>query len=663
MKYFFLSMIFIFTLYADDSVYKLGKIEIVETNDVSQNKTSTIIDKPTIKDTQSHNVVEALQVVPGIIVQKIGAKNLTEIKLRGFNHRRVPIYIDGVPVYVPYNRETDLGHYTTYDVSEIDVSKGYVSPMHGPNTLGGAVNIITRKPRKEIEGEIKAGIFSGKGRQEGLTLGTNQGKYYALLSVLNYQRDYFKLSDDFVPAGKEDGGRRENSDSKDFKLNTKIGFTPNDTDEYSFNYIMQKSRKGQPYYASDYESSSSWETREWRWPKWDKTSYYFISKIQVLENTILKTRLFYDKFYNKLIDLNKGWNSKFDDYSVGLSTQLDLNLSDTRVLKFLAMQKNDYHKDIFSLSPGLDIKAQGQTQSLGLEHSWALNDKFKWIVGLNYDINKVNKAQYRNKKTINNWDTYDTSFLSPQTALYYQLNDDATIFGSVGIRSNMPSLKNRYSTRFGTSIPNPNLKAEKATNYELGLEQMLSNTYMKSSVFFVNSDNYIQRIDVPLDSIFCTGSKKSKKGKKSECYQLQNIGQEQHLGFETAFDSYWSDNLSTNLSYTLMDFKLKKNASSKRKYITGLPKHSLNFFAKYKPISNLSFIPKVHYESSRYVSNEAPQPTTKSFVVADFQATYQISGALELNAGINNIFDRFYYYAEGYPTQGRNFYTTLRYKF
>lgn len=207
-------------LYAQTSVYELGKIEVTDSLDISQNKTSQTVTEETIKETESKTVVEALQTLPGISVLKIGKKNLTEVRLRGFDNRRIPIFIDGIPVYVPYNRETDLGRYTTYDISEISVSKGYVSPMYGPNTLGGAVNVITRKPQRELEGEVGVGVFSGDGHEEFATIGTNQGSFYGLLSISNYQRDYFELSDDFVPAGQEDGGKRENSDSKDFKLNS-----------------------------------------------------------------------------------------------------------------------------------------------------------------------------------------------------------------------------------------------------------------------------------------------------------------------------------------------------------------------------------------------------------------------------------------------------------
>lgn len=653
MKYIWVgSVVLSSLLYAESSVYDLGRIEVIETKDISQNKTSALVDEETIKETESITVVDALQGIPGVSIQKVGKKNLTDIRLRGFENKRIPIYIDGIPVYVPYNRETDLGRYTTYDLTEISVSKGYVSPMYGPNTLGGAVNMITRKPTKEFEGEIGAGVFSGNGQQEFLTIGSNQGKYYGILSVSNYQRDYFNLSDDFKAAGKEDGGRRENSDSEDRKLNIKVGYTPNDTDEYSFNYIMQRAEKGNPFYASDYRggeegSRSGWRNRDWRWPEWDKTSYYFISKT-ALNDFTLKTRFFYDEFYNKLEDQTWGWTSEYDDHSIGANLELDYNINEKQLLKLALFQKNDYHKDISSDDPGLDIEVEGKTQSIGLEHSWKINDKYKWVVGLSYDMNNVKNAEYRNSSgSISTWDNYDTNVFSPQTALYYELSEETTIYGAIGRRSNLPTLSDRYATSDFGYEANPSLKAEISTNYEIGVEHKLGDNHLiKSAVFLTQTKDYIDAVE--LDN----GND-----------QYQNVGKEEHIGFEVSTDSYWSDNLSTNFAYTYIDSELKESTDSSIKYITSIPKHTLSVYSKYDITNKFSIMPSIRYESERYVDNTVSTPTTRDFMVMDFKTMYHITKQLELATGIKNLFDKYYYYTEGHPTEGRNYYATLRYTF
>lgn len=639
---------------ADTSVYDLGQVEVTSSADISQNKTTEVVTSQSIKDSESKNVVQALERVPGVFLEKIGAKNQESVRIRGFKSTRVPIYVDGIPIYVPYNRQTDLSLFTPYDLSEITVSKGYTSPMYGANTIGGAVNLVTRKPKKKFEGELGGGVFSGSGHEEYLTMGTNQGNYYGILSISNYQRDYFELSDDYSPAAYEDGGKRENSDVKDRKLNIKVGYTPNETDEYSFNYIRQRSDKGQPYFAAVKEPfvfNSSYN-RDWRWPAWDKTSYYFITKTGFNDMLTLKTRWYRDEFYNK-IDMydNPSTNvltgtSEYDDYTMGGNVELDTKFSDTQLLKLSVSQKKDYHKDIDSGYPGLDAKAEGTTTSLGIEYSLQPIEKLTWVLGASYDKNKVDKAQYRSGGALGDYDKYDSSAFNPETALYYKLDDSTTLYGSIAKKSNLPSLNDRYSTKFGRYTPNPDLKAERAINYEIGVEKNFADIHLvKVALFLSKADDYIASVSL--------GATK----------QNQNIGEEEHKGVELSLDSFWLDNLTTNLSYTYIDAEVKDNEENP--YVTDIPKHSLIGKIKYSPIASVDVIPEFRYESPRYINSEAiySEYETKSFFLMNLKVAYRVKKDIELAVGVKNLFDKDYYYNYGFPEEGRSYYANFRYTF
>ncbi|MDO4225534.1 MAG: Plug domain-containing protein, partial [Bergeyella zoohelcum] len=45
------------------------------------------------------------------------------IALRGFDARQTPLFIDGIPVYVPYDGYVDFNRFTTADLAAIEVSK------------------------------------------------------------------------------------------------------------------------------------------------------------------------------------------------------------------------------------------------------------------------------------------------------------------------------------------------------------------------------------------------------------------------------------------------------------------------------------------------------------------------------------------------------------
>ena len=49
---------------------------------------------------------------------------------------------------MPYDGYVDPGRFTTFDLAEVNVTKGYTSLLYGPNAMGGAINLISRKPVK-----------------------------------------------------------------------------------------------------------------------------------------------------------------------------------------------------------------------------------------------------------------------------------------------------------------------------------------------------------------------------------------------------------------------------------------------------------------------------------------------------------------------------------
>lgn len=165
------------------------------------------------------------------------------------------------------------------NLSEVSVSKGFTSVLYGPNTLGGAINMVSRKPEKKLEGNVSAGGSMGNDEIdagfESVNIGSNQGKWYVQAGLSVLSRDFMPLSSSFEPVANEDGGERGNSDTRDRNATIKIGYTPNSTDEYSITLNSQHSVKGVPLYTGSNPNNKS---RFWRFTNWDKTSLYYIGR-------------------------------------------------------------------------------------------------------------------------------------------------------------------------------------------------------------------------------------------------------------------------------------------------------------------------------------------------------------------------------------------------
>ena len=96
----------------------------------------------------------AVNIAPGVNSQISGnSRNEQNIYVRGFDRWQVPLTVDGVRVYLPVDNRLDFARFLTADIAEVQIAKGYVSVLDGPGGMGGQINLVTRRPTREIEAE------------------------------------------------------------------------------------------------------------------------------------------------------------------------------------------------------------------------------------------------------------------------------------------------------------------------------------------------------------------------------------------------------------------------------------------------------------------------------------------------------------------------------
>ena len=125
----------------------------------------------------------------------------------------ISVFVDGVRVNEPTVEEVNFDLLPLEDIERIEVIRG-PAVLFGRNTLGGAINIITRRGQeaRELEPEIEAGSF---GRRS----------YRLRVSGPATPLDYY-LSGTFL----EEDGWREQSRVRLGKLFAKLGLRYGDTD-------------------------------------------------------------------------------------------------------------------------------------------------------------------------------------------------------------------------------------------------------------------------------------------------------------------------------------------------------------------------------------------------------------------------------------------------
>ncbi len=115
---------------------------------------ANVITQSQMQQLNRTNVAQALNTMPGVVIQKSGNRNETQVNVRGFDSRQIPVFFDGIPTYVPYDGTLDLGRFMTSELASVELSTGYTSLLQGPNLMGGAINLTTATPKKPLEVNI-----------------------------------------------------------------------------------------------------------------------------------------------------------------------------------------------------------------------------------------------------------------------------------------------------------------------------------------------------------------------------------------------------------------------------------------------------------------------------------------------------------------------------
>jgi iron complex outermembrane receptor protein len=657
------------------TVYQLGEIEISGSR--YGKPVTGKISAAQLRQFNRDNAAEALNLLPGLTVTEAGARNEGQIYLRGFNLLQVPVFYDGIPIYVPYDGNVDINRFTTYDLSQITVSKARTSVLYGPNTMGGAINLVSRKPVKRLEVWGVSGVkLSGEGfngYNSSLSIGSKKERFYWLGSVSLLKNNFGSLSGKFAPGTNEDGGRRENSETNDFKFSAKAGYTPNKTDEYSLNLIIQKADKGIPPGVEGNQFRS--------YPQYDKKSLYYRSKTALGAETTADVTAFYDNYYNIMSQFddntyttqNRGsaFNSIYDDYSAGGSVNFASHLFDGHLLKLSLYEKYDSHKEHNAAIPA--DEAAGQTEkagepvqeykdntlSAGLEDVFSLNEYVDVVAGLNYSYRSNIQAQeygthYETgeKNVLFDFPTGAGDAFNYQLAVIVKPAAGHEIALSASRKSRFASQKDRYSSRFGSVRPNPDLKSEFSRIFDLTYKGETGSVFQYEIAVFYNSiDNAIYQVTIPGE--FAADG-------VTPMYQNRNVGKSSAAGYELSFGLNPLREITIGGSYSYI---YRENKEDKDLKFTDVPAHKGIVYGKFGlPVLPDAYL-HIDFEanSKRYYTSDGQ--TLPGYGILNAKLFVKVRNGLGLEAGVKNIGDRNYYLSFNYPKEGRTYFTSLLYDF
>lgn len=637
-----------------DSLYArsftLGEIEVIGIGEPRRTLPVDRIIDPATRISGGRSVADAMKRLPGVHFNHVGERNESTVYVRGFDVKRVPLFLDGIPIYVPYDGYPDLGRFMVYDISAIIVSKGYSSVLYGPNTMGGAINMVSRKPDGRFEGTAGISYGTGNTRRSYFNVGTRTGMWYMQAGGMYAASDYFRTSErnKNIP-----GMKRDNSFENDIKASVKVGYTPNRHNEYAVGYSYQSGEKGTPVYLG---SHSSMPVRYWQWPEWDKESLYFTTSTRVFGYHRIKTRLYYDTFKNALysydddtyssMDTRRAFRSYYDDYTYGGSVEMSFDAGSLGTIRTSAHYKRDVHRETQNTDP--QLRFNDAIFSAAVELHLPVSNTVSFVGGASIDrLQSLRAEHYDNQADeIVPFPNSSTNAFNPQAGIVVETDNHGKIYATVARKTRLPTMRDRYSFRLGRTIPNPAIAEEQATHYELGYSVLLpKNLFIKSEFYFSDVDDFIMFINVP------------DPGNPARIVEQNvNIGNLHKYGMDLhAFmQPYPNTDISMAYSYIELD-----NRTGNDKIIN-IPRHSLYADISYVLLDDIRLGSTVKMYSRRYSSSDGER-IAEGFIVTNLSAEIKIARAFMVTGGINNVFDTPYEYFEGYPQPGRNYFVGLRF--
>ena len=679
-----LACLFSFPALADDAadtgksspenIFTLGLVTVTgQRPDASSSIGTELIDREDLSDFSRDGVPDALNLVPGVATTTgSGNRNETEISVRGFSRMQIPLLMDGIQLYLPADNRIDFDRLLTPDLSAIQVQKGYVSVLNGPGGMGGAINLVTRKPVKPFEADVRvSGALAEAGQYNGNTvyanLGGRQEKYYWQASVEQRDMERWRLSRDFQPTPAEDGGVRDHTSKKDWRINLKAGFTPNATDEYSLNFVTQKGQKHGIGAVTGTSAISSWD-----WPTWDTSSLYWLSNTRIDDKSYIKTKAYYNTFTNTLVAYTnptlstQNFTSYYDDNAKGFSVEAGTDHLPQQTLKTSFYYRRDNHGEwqytaaATATTPANFTEPRQtnleDTYSLALEDTWHVTPAIDIVGGVSRDMRRGRQAQEFGSldgvspSVLFDYQLANSYATNYQGAAIYNYSKTGKVHFSASSRTRFPTIFERYSSRFGGAISNPNLQPERALNLEIGISDRLSDRlWGEVNLFHSRIKDSIQSVGIVYNGGNYT--------------QFQNIGAATYKGVEFNLAATLSNKLDIGGNYTWITTKVDNPADNTMR-LTTTPKNKAFLYAKWSPLPGLRVIPNMDLSSSRWSSAPSGAGYVKvgGYGLANLKVEYQISRQWDLSLAVRNLFDKNYQVVSGYPQEGRNFLLTLHFQ-
>ncbi|MEI9888575.1 MAG: TonB-dependent receptor [Rhizomicrobium sp.] len=356
------------------------------------------------------------------------------------------------------------------------------------------------------------------------------------------------------------------------------------------------------------------------------------------------------------LDAKGIWHGGTHDVSFGLH----------RDAYTLANRKFNTADWIAGAQGALASASRGRTSvnAIWVQDAWTFAPAFKATLGLRFeDWRAYDGANFSLAPALNVLQPrLAGSYFSPKAALAWTPSEAWLVTASFGEAYRLPTVGELYqaiTTGATLSVPNPDLKPERALSYDLSAERSTGDGRVRLSLFEEDLADALLSQSAPLVP-----------GSATLFNYVQNVDRVRSRGAEIVFDrnDVLFDGLQLSGSVTYVDSKILKDtafAAAVGKYTPSIPKWRATAAATWRPDDAWSFTLAARYSDRVWSTIDNSDIVTHTwqgfdgYLVLDVRAHYAIDAHWSASLGIDNLNDRKYFLFHPFPQ--RTFLVDLHY--
>ena len=606
------------------------------------------------------DVASQLAEIPGIQVHGQTSAGTRRVMIRGMSGTRTLILVDGVRQPELRGIDGSIFNVDPSNIERIEVIKGPASVLYGSDAIGGVVNIITKKStRADKPISVKVGMTYDS------SVGSVEPR--ATLSG-NYKGFNYLLSGSGISAGNRQTPKGEvwNSNFEQQEFAGQLGYTwDKNSIHFSVNHrngtsngiptmtppgglLIPTDPIKTPTVLNVTESENS------------RTGYNLTTQFDDLSEYFkrLKVHTYYQRLYNASMPhatinhatyANGQRISKTDKYqdSYGGSVQTDWTMGDHYAIAGIEYDKavldsKLYNYNVAGIKSAATDKRDGfqQTIALFLQDEWEVLNKLKLTLGLRQTWVETKLTGYTSNPAMEDG-VKDDSLVGSASLVYTGIDKYSfRAMYSQGYRN--PNLLMLFMGSGTMMLPNPDLKPEKSSNYELGVRYSDGAFNADAALFLSDLKDGMSMQNVP----------------GTTSYQYINYNKVRSMGAELALDyTFEKLGLTPYGSVTWLRYETRDNGWKNRH--TGQPsfwgkaglKWETQLNEKNRIFTDANVVMTTGaYSNSRNAatgvvtkSNDRPGWATANLSVG-FEGAFLNSDSVKYNSSLHlrNLFDKYY---------------------